>query len=341
MPVIDPTITRASLGLPEGFVFLFAFDYLSVLKRKNPIGLIEAFCKAFEPGEGPTLVIKSINGERCLSDRERVRFAASARPDIVLIEDYLSVDQTRALTALSDCYVSLHRSEGLGLTMAEAMSLGKPVIATGYSGNLDFMDERTTWLVPYELVPVGKGAAPYSPTANWAEPDLDTAARYMREIFDDPETAAERGKEAQRQVLDGRSLRHTSLYVGSRVKVAEEILAGERELPTLDLLGGVDLGSDEEVEFGDEFLVGLEVLTVAVPPRPGDPDERHPGLDQASGHQGLLAELGRAVGVPDRLRLFRDVEEGVAGHQASDPLIRLVVRAERRGGAASGEAAGE
>ncbi|BEP11830.1 FkbM family methyltransferase [Acidothermaceae bacterium B102] len=242
-PVIDPTITRESLGVPEGFVFLFAFDYLSVLKRKNPIGLIQAFCAAFAPGEGPTLVIKSINGDRCLSDRERVRFAAAARPDIVLIEDYLSVDQTRALTALSDCYVSLHRSEGLGLTMAEAMSLGKPVIATGYSGNLDFMDDKTTYLVPYELVPVGKDAAPYSPTARWAEPDLVAAAGYMREIFDDPEAAARKGLEAQRGVLENRSLRHTSLYVESRVKFAEEVLAGERDLPAFE----DDVDSEVEV----------------------------------------------------------------------------------------------
>jgi FkbM family methyltransferase len=244
-PVIDPSITRATLGLPDGFVFLFAFDYLSVLKRKNPIGLIEAFSQAFAPGEGPTLVIKSINGDRCLSDREQVRLAAAGRPDILLLEDYLSAEQTRALTALSDCYVSLHRSEGLGLTMSEAMSLGRPVIATGYSGNLDFMDESTAYLVPYDLVPVGKGAAPYSPTAMWADPDLVTAAAYMRQVFDDPERAAKLGRLAQKSVLETRSLEHTSRYVKSRVAFAQDVLSGARALPVLP-------GTDEPAEVAEQ-----------------------------------------------------------------------------------------
>ncbi|MDX6205677.1 MAG: hypothetical protein QOF39_1734 [Frankiales bacterium] len=232
-PEVDPTITRESLGLPPGFVFLFAFDHLSVLARKNPIGVIDAFTQAFRPGEGPTLVIKSINGSRCLTDRERVRFAAAGRSDIILIEDYLTAAQTRALTAMCDCYVSLHRSEGYGLTMSEAMSLGRPVIATGYSGNLDFMDEDTALLVPYEEVRVGDGAAPYSPSAVWAEPDLGAAAAYMRKVHDDPAFAADLGQRGQASVLSQHSLDATARFLTERVEAAHSKLA-ERSQPGIE-----------------------------------------------------------------------------------------------------------
>ena len=135
------------LDLPPGFLFLFVFDFFSILERKNPLGLIDAFTRAFRPDEGPTLVIKTINGERRLTDLERLRAAAAGRRDILIVDEYYSAEQKNALMGLCDCYVSLHRSEGLGLTMAEAMALGKPVIATGYSGNLDFMTPENSYLV--------------------------------------------------------------------------------------------------------------------------------------------------------------------------------------------------
>jgi glycosyltransferase involved in cell wall biosynthesis len=85
---------------------------------------------------------------------------------------------------LADCFVSLHRAEGFGLNLAAAMAAGRPVIATGYSGNTTFMDAGTAFLVPYDLVPVGPDCHPYPPDASWAEPDLDAAARLMRLVFD-------------------------------------------------------------------------------------------------------------------------------------------------------------
>jgi glycosyltransferase involved in cell wall biosynthesis len=194
--VVPPNTTRSDLGLPEGFLFLFAFDHLSVLQRKNPLGLIEAFSRAFAPGEGPTLVIKSINGDRLPRDRARVQTAVGGRDDIILLDGYLTPAKRSALMALADCYVSLHRSEGFGLTMAESMALGKPVIATGYSGNLTFMNEANSFLVPFELTAVGEGAEPYSPTAMWAEPDVEVAAELMREVWLQPERARAVGSKA-------------------------------------------------------------------------------------------------------------------------------------------------
>ena len=210
LPVIPPTfstpLTRAALGLPPGPLFLFVFDFLSVLERKNAVGLVQAFARAFAPGAGPTLVIKTINGHRRRVDRERLLHAVGGRPDIRLIEDYWTADEKNALLALCDCYVSLHRSEGLGLTMAEAMALGRPVIATGYSGNLDFMTAENSYLVRCTRTRIGAGADPYPPDGEWADPDLDHAAALMRQVASDPDEARRRGERGRAEVLRSHGL---------------------------------------------------------------------------------------------------------------------------------------
>ncbi len=203
-PIVAPTsapVSRAELGLPDGFIFLFSFDFHSVLERKNPIGLIEAYIGAFSPEDGAHLMIKSINGDKRIDDLERVRAAAAGRPDVHVSDGYLPIDVLNAWTASCDAYVSLHRSEGFGFTMAEAMALGKPVIATGYSGNLEFMTERNSYLVPYELVSVPPGCDPYPTSARWADPDLAVAGRLMRWVFEHREEASRRGARARREIL--------------------------------------------------------------------------------------------------------------------------------------------
>jgi hypothetical protein len=189
IPVSPPTFeprSRVELGLPgEKFLFLFSFDYLSVFKRKNPLAVIEAFTHAFEPGEGASLLLKCINHEHDDEAHAELLRAAATHPDIDVINRYLSPSDNSCLTALCDSYVSLHRAEGFGLGMAEAMSLGKPVIATGYSGNLDYMSATNSLLVDHRLVPIGPGAEPYPADADWAEPDVEHAAALMRRLFDD------------------------------------------------------------------------------------------------------------------------------------------------------------
>jgi hypothetical protein len=184
VPPCSPDVTRKHLRLPEGFLFLFMFDFFSVLERKNPMGLIQAFGRAFRAGEGPTLVIKTINGDQRLNELEKVQAAAAGRHDVVIVDDYYSAEEKNSLLGLCDCYVSLHRSEGFGLTMAEAMALEKPVIATGYSGNLDFMTPENSFLVDYSRVAVPAGCDPYPQGSPWADPDLDHAAELMRRVYE-------------------------------------------------------------------------------------------------------------------------------------------------------------
>ncbi len=196
-PALAETRTRTDLGLDEGpFLFLFSFDYLSVPERKNPLGIVAAFRQAFAPGEGAQLLIKCINQDREPEYHARLQAAVAEHDDIRVIDRYLPPVDNANLTALCDCYVSLHRAEGFGLVLADAMWHGKPVIATGYSGNLDFMTPSNSLLVDYELVPIGEGMDPYPAAGRWAQPDVAHSARLMRQVFDDPGAAGHLGERA-------------------------------------------------------------------------------------------------------------------------------------------------
>ena len=231
-PEISPEFDRSALGVSDGrFVFLFCFDFFSVVERKNPLGLIEAFRRAFPQGvdtegeglegEGPVLLIKTVNGESKPMDLEMVRLAAEGRSDVLVVDASLPAGQLGALMQTADCYVSLHRSEGFGLTMAEAMILGKPVIATGYSGNLDFMTGENSFLVPHSWALVPRGADPYPEGARWADPDLDAAASLMRTVFDNPELASSVARRGQLEMLEHHSPEMRSQFVRSRFDTIE------------------------------------------------------------------------------------------------------------------------
>lgn len=224
------TISREAVGIGDEFTFVFTFDFLSVFERKNPIGLIEAFTRTFAPDDGAALLIKSINGDLKLNDRERLLIAAADRPDIRVIDEYLDSDVNSALVANCDAYVSLHRSEGFGLTMAEAMAYGRPVIATGYSGNLDFMTDETSYLVPFTYARIGKGNAPYPETARWAEPDLDAAGRLMRHVFENPVEAAATGARGAEHIKTTHSRRRAAAFIENRVSEIQSRL-GTRRAP--------------------------------------------------------------------------------------------------------------
>lgn len=199
-PQVDPALDRVALGLPDGYLFLYTFDMFSTARRKNPLGVIEAHKRAFGPGDGAVLVLKSANGDKRREDLDELLDAARGRSDITVIDDYVPAGHIDAMIAGCDCYVSLHRAEGFGLGMAVAMSLGKPVIATGYSGNLTFMNRNNSYLVDWERTQVGPGVPIYPADDHWADPDVDHAARLVRHVFDHRAEAAEMGARARSDI---------------------------------------------------------------------------------------------------------------------------------------------
>jgi glycosyltransferase involved in cell wall biosynthesis len=191
--------SRSEVGLPgDRFVFLFSFDFRSFVARKNPGAVVDAFQRAFPLGdEAAALLIKTTNGDVRPDELAALRAAAAGDPRIEVRDGFLSRDEVFGLMSVADCYVSLHRSEGFGLGLAESMSLGKPVIGTAYSGNMEFMDAANSCLVGYRLVEVGADEYPYPEGQVWADPDLDQAAFHMRRLVADRAYAAALGERAR------------------------------------------------------------------------------------------------------------------------------------------------
>lgn len=189
---------RMHFGLPrDAFVFLFSYDFNSFVSRKNPEAVIAAFRQAFADGvESVRLLVKSTNGDRFPERLEKLRVAAGDDLRIEMRDGFLSRKETSGLQNAVDGYISLHRAEGFGLGMAECMYLGKPVIATGYSGNMDFMDGENSLLVDYRMTPLHEGDYMNWRGQQWADPDVAHAARLMRQVFDDRELARRVGANA-------------------------------------------------------------------------------------------------------------------------------------------------
>jgi glycosyltransferase involved in cell wall biosynthesis len=209
---------------PDAYLFLFVFNYSSdSIVRKNPEGVIEAFRRAFRPEEKAWLVIKSFfpyEGE----ERDHLRRRAGGL-NLRVLDEHLQREDLEALMGSCDCYVSLHRGEGFGLTMAEAMSLGKPVIATNFSGNTDYMTSENSYPVDYELRPVSRALREAYKTWLWADPDLDQAAALMRRVYEDRESARKIGERARADVERMLSPRTVGAIIRQRLAAIEELLA--------------------------------------------------------------------------------------------------------------------
>ncbi len=190
VPPVPAPLDRAAFGLPDtALIVLVAFNLASSFERKNPMAAIAAFRAAFGDRKDRLLLLKINNPEHFPRDFAAIR-AAAAAPNIRIETRFLPAADHAALIAASDIVMSLHRSEGLGLVPAEAMLLGKPVVATGWSGNMQFMDAASAALVGYRLVPPQDPRRVYEvPHAVWAEPDRQEAVAHLRRLADD---AAER-----------------------------------------------------------------------------------------------------------------------------------------------------
>jgi glycosyltransferase involved in cell wall biosynthesis len=199
---VDSGLTRADFGLEDDdFIFLCSFDFNSFVARKNPCAAIEAFRRAFaDRRPNVKLLVKSSNGHRHPEALRSLLNTAGADERIILRDELLDREDLAALQRCVDAYVSLHRAEGFGLGLAECMRLGKPVIATAWSGNMEFMTADNSCLVDYQLVPVGEGEYPYHVGQCWAEADVDHAAGLMRRLVDDRTFAAGIGSRAARDI---------------------------------------------------------------------------------------------------------------------------------------------
>ena len=193
------------------------FDFDSHVARKNPEAVIKAFEYAFPKSyqNSVSLVIKSINGDRHLKEHKTLKKLIDGDPRIINIQKVLPHYENAALIHCCDCYVSLHRSEGFGLTIAEAMLTGKPVIITGYSGNLDFTTAQNSLLVDYQLVPVQMNYIfQYSKGEMWSDPDIEQAGDHMRKLVRDTNFACSFAKRGQELIRTSFSIE----AVGKRYK---------------------------------------------------------------------------------------------------------------------------
>lgn len=202
----------------DRLVFGVTFDHFSVMERKHPLGAIEAFRRAFAPDEGPVLVVKTLNGDARADAHGALEAAVADRPDIRVWDAHLSPGDQFALVGHFDVLVSLHRSEGLGNHLAEAMWMEVPVLATEYSGNLHFQDESCAVLVPFTMTDVVAGDGIYPPGATWADPDLDAAAAAMRRLASDDDLRCRIGRAGRERMLaepsDGETARRIADLLG-------------------------------------------------------------------------------------------------------------------------------
>jgi glycosyltransferase involved in cell wall biosynthesis len=183
-------VPTSILDLPsDTFMFYFMFDYHSFAERKNPLGVLRAFQQAFPTEADVHLVLKGTDSRANPGYHNRL-VSEINNGRVTVIDSYLDTPVIQGLLARCDCYVSLHRAEGFGLTMAEAMYLGKPVIATAYSANLDFMSPKNAYLVPYTMREIDRDYGPYKKGWQWADPDIAVAVQYMRQVYVDREAAA-------------------------------------------------------------------------------------------------------------------------------------------------------
>ena len=184
---VDEKYDRKYFGLPEDrFLFLMMFDSGSMIERKNPTAVFEAFKKAFEKDDKHVGLVIKINGAK-EDDVKYITGIMEGYSNIYIINKTYSKVAVNSLIKSVDVVVSLHRAEGFGLVMAEAMVNGTPCIATNWSANTEFMNDKVACMVDYQLVELKQNIGPYKKGIRWADPDVEQAAEYMKKLYMDPE----------------------------------------------------------------------------------------------------------------------------------------------------------
>lgn len=184
---VDKTYDRNYFHLPEDkFLFLMMYDSGSMTERKNPIGVLNAFKKAFDRNEQRVGLVIKLNGKN-QQDIENIRAYLDGYTNVYFMAQTLSKIEVNSLIAAMDVLVSMHRAEGFGLVMAEAMKNGVPCIATNWSANTEFMNQDVACMLDYELVELEREIGPYKKGSRWADPSVEQAAMYMRKLYEDKE----------------------------------------------------------------------------------------------------------------------------------------------------------
>ena len=207
----------------EGFLFSFIFDYNGIFERKNPVAIVRSFKKAFNGNEKVMLVIKCSNSKNHDARHKMLLREIGEDKRIKIINKHFIKDEIYSLLDVSDAYLSLHRSEGFGFTMAEAMFLGKPVICTNYSGNTDFTKENNSFLVGYKKTLLEENIGPYKKGDEWAEPDIDEAAKFMRVVYENKELINEVGKRGREYIQGNFSPKTIGEIIEKRVEQIGQI----------------------------------------------------------------------------------------------------------------------
>lgn len=213
---------RAHFGLPrEAFLFLFLYDLNSYSARKNPQAVLAAFRASGLAGAGAALVVKVQNEADNPEDFAALQAAVRDLPGTVLISGTLPREEIYLLESACDCFVSLHRSEGFGLAIAESMYLGKPVISTDWSATSEFVTEKTGCPVRCTVTRIEKSSGPYGKGQFWAEPDIAHAAEWMQRLFADRALAARLGAAARASIES----RFSPAAIGARYRRRLEAIA--------------------------------------------------------------------------------------------------------------------
>lgn len=206
----------------EDFIFLTIFDSISTIERKNPFGVIEAFLKAFPNDENVVLIVKTFNLHKNKKLHAKFTKLIENNSKIKLIDENFEKEKLDSLIKNSDALVSLHRAEGFGLTMAEAMSYGKPVIATAYSGNLDYMNINNSFLVKHGYMELSEDCGILKKGYVMAEPNVDDAVNLMSYVFENKNLAADIGEIAKKQITSQLSFNTIGNQIKKRLVIIKD-----------------------------------------------------------------------------------------------------------------------
>lgn len=240
---VDEKYDRNYFQLPEDkFLFLMMFDSESVSERKNPKSVLKAFKKAFLQTDKEIGIVVKVN-EYKQEDVDYIHKELDGYENVYILTETLSKVQVNSLIKAVDVYISLHRAEGFGLVMAEAMIVGTPVIATNWSANTEFMNDDVACMVDYKLIELEKDIGPYKAGSCWADPDTDEASGYMRKLYEDRAFGSRMAERASKYVKTVLNMEKSKKIIMDRI---EQIYLKKKRLAIVNQRYGMGVNGGSE-----------------------------------------------------------------------------------------------